>query len=571
MDNTENHAQSQTIDLFTLATHCIYATLLASKPIQELKTSSRTRTKHDGSLVTDADGAAQYIIYSQIKSLHSSLRIVGEESDLEMMHRKDYKHDSLELVAADSIPASVLDSTFTSASVSTPASASTSATQQSSKEESSTLFDKVDEIMQYHRAQNDHISTHNTDTTSDTIIDHQRVSIVVDPLDGTSSYAKGYYEAVTILVAIIVDNIPVFGVIVKPFQVGTQLPCFEKTGSSAIYGGTLIDGAFVMGEYSMDQSLSMPSIRIGNSTLSVTELKRSRLWKQKQRCTKKAQLERHRMAREASTLPSHTPCRKGTNLISPRVVKGFPGSATTSTTTSSSISFASAGSSRRIHTHGNVDVEAFTVMQIHADAGADADTGIGIDIGTDTSLVSQDKQCSQSREFGSKTCAAPIEVIKRETSLQRCADGYSGKHIDMDTETNMISQSNGPLLRAIISKSKGGGVVQKCIDSLSTKELIHSLPLYITGAGYKTMKLVLGEENEGLWFFPKPGTSLWDVAAADALLRVMGGRISDKFGKDLDYTKGRLEADNLDGIIACCDERLHETCLELYAKEKWDD
>mmetsp|Transcript_4574 Transcript_4574/g.6961 ORF Transcript_4574/g.6961 Transcript_4574/m.6961 type:complete len:238 (-) Transcript_4574:224-937(-) len=125
--------------------------------------------------------------------------------------------------------------------------------------------------------------------------------------------------------------------------------------------------------------------------------------------------------------------------------------------------------------------------------------------------------------------------------------------------------------RAIISKSRRGGIVQKCIDSLSSLQLIHQEPIFITGAGYKTMKLLIGEENETLWFFPKPGTSLWDVAAADALLRVMGGRISDKFGKDLDYSKGRLEADNMDGIIACSDGVLHAKCLELYKKEGWDD
>ena len=582
---TEKQVQSQTIDLITLATHCIYATLLASTPIQELKTSSRI--KDDGSLVTDADGAAQYIIYSQIKSLHSSLRIVGEESDLEM-HRKDYKDDSLQAVLDPTSSSTlVVDSSCDETSAmhehddqiegcDDPVSNSITETEPSpvsvmkanalhdtlqDKKEESTLFAKVHEIMQYHREQNDHISTASTSTDTSNIpgttIDHQRVSVVVDPLDGTSSYAKGYYEAVTILLAIVVDNIPVFGVIVKPFQVGTHLPCFENTGSSAIYGGTLIGGAYVMGGYNLDQS--MPSILIGNSdrdsSVSVTELKRSRLWRQ--RCIKNDHLERLRMAREASTLTSNTPDRKRAKKKSPRVVKGFPDSATTSTSTSSSVSFCSKASSVQIHATGDVDVDdahSFVVMQ-NADAT------------TDASMVSQSNQLPQGRGSCSDSYAggASIEATNEETPIQSFAD--------MDVDTSIISQSKSrvPLLRAIISKSKGGGVVQKCIDSLSAKELIHSQPLYITGAGYKTMKLVLGEENEGLWFFPKPGTSLWDVAAADALLRVMGGRISDKYGKSLDYRKGRLEADNLDGIIACCDERLHETCLELYTKEKWDD
>ena len=121
--------------------------------------------------------------------------------------------------------------------------------------------------------------------------------------------------------------------------------------------------------------------------------------------------------------------------------------------------------------------------------------------------------------------------------------------------------------RAIISKSKAGGVVQECIQSLSSKSLLNPQPLYITGAGYKTLVLLLGQKEETLWFFPKPGTSLWDVAAADALLRATGGRLTDSLNQDLDYSKSRTEASNDNGIVACCDSELHATCMELYESE----
>ena len=92
------------------------------------------------------------------------------------------------------------------------------------------------------------------------VVDADRVSVFVDPLDGTSAYAKGKYEAVTILVAIIVDNTPVFGLIVKPFNIGANLRCFKETKCSVVYGGTLLGGAYVMGG---------------------EELKRSRQWRMK--------------------------------------------------------------------------------------------------------------------------------------------------------------------------------------------------------------------------------------------------------------------------------------------------
>mmetsp|Transcript_13086 Transcript_13086/g.18259 ORF Transcript_13086/g.18259 Transcript_13086/m.18259 type:complete len:90 (-) Transcript_13086:24-293(-) len=85
------------------------------------------------------------------------------------------------------------------------------------------------------------------------------------------------------------------------------------------------------------------------------------------------------------------------------------------------------------------------------------------------------------------------------------------------------------------------------------------------------MRLVLGMDNEGLWFWPKRGTSRWDVAASDALLRVMGGRMTDREGNDLDYTKERTESENTNGIIACIDIQMHEEIMKLFEEGKWDD
>jgi 3'-phosphoadenosine 5'-phosphosulfate (PAPS) 3'-phosphatase len=165
-----------------------------------------------------------------------------------------------------------------------------------------------------------------------------------------------------------------------------------------------------------------------------------------------------------------------------------------------------------------------------------------------------------------------IQGQEQETLQEHKQDVQpTGEQFKIKSQPLQFIPQESTLLRAIISKSRAGGMVQKCIDSLSSKNLLHAEPLYITGAGYKTMKLVIGQNNEGLWFFPKPGTFLWDVAAADALLRVMGGRISDRFGKDLDYHKDRMDAENLNGIIACSDENLHCKCVELYLNENWDE
>lgn len=458
------------------------------------KSISKTRIKDDGSIVTDADGESQRIITSYIRSISSQIRIVGEESNDEIqISHVEYQRTVNSWFGVGDIHNNDNNINKNNKDVAN-AYANTGCVSPGSKRKL-LKKEKVDEdyICDYVKMEiesryrnyltemktkkekvamkksdcnkNDdghpHFEGRNDNGNSfdhghAVHVDPSRVSVYVDPLDGTSAYAKGHYEAVTVLAGIMLDNVPIFGIIVKPFghegyninfqeekqqlqqhtqehqiqqeyhsndnnipsrlsslstAMGFQFPC------SAMYGGTLIGGAFILG---------------GN------ELNRSRI---------------HRTQTAASSL-------------SPQATPSLSLPTTTSTTTT----------------------------------------------------------------------------------------------------TNQYSQR-----KAIISKSRGGGVVRQCIDSLSSKGLLDPEPIYITGAGYKTMRLVLGTSNETMWFFPKPGTSLWDVAAADALLRVIGGRISDKFGNDLDYSKSRADANNLDGIIACSDFNLHKKCIQLYHDECWDD
>ena len=114
-------------------------------------------------------------------------------------------------------------------------------------------------------------------------------------------------------------------------------------------------------------------------------------------------------------------------------------------------------------------------------------------------------------------------------------------------------------------------MVGRCIQALADEGLLRSDPVFISGAGVKALNLLVGSNNESLWFFPKAGTSLWDVAAADALLRVVGGRLSDKYGRDIDYSKSRQDAENNDGVVACNDAALHEECIRLFQEADWRD
>jgi 3'-phosphoadenosine 5'-phosphosulfate (PAPS) 3'-phosphatase len=113
--------------------------------------------------------------------------------------------------------------------------------------------------------------------------------------------------------------------------------------------------------------------------------------------------------------------------------------------------------------------------------------------------------------------------------------------------------------------------VKDFVDELASSKVIHPEPLHVAGAGEKSLRLVLGTANEALWFFPKAGTSRWDVAASDALLRQFGGKLTDKYGNELDYSTSREDAENSDGIIACNDAALHAECIKVFQGRSWED
>jgi len=207
------------------------------------------------------------------------------------------------------------------------------------------------------------------------VVDPSRISVFVDPLDGTSQYAKGRYECVSTLVGITLDDVPIFGVICKPFgQAGYHIEddCFT------LYGGTLMNGAFVHGGEQIDERMSLP-----------------------------------------------TP-------------------------------------------------------------------------------------------------------------------------------------------RAVISSSRSGGIVKQCVDALHEEGSLGKDPVLVSGAGEKSLRLLIGREGEALWHFPRPGTSLWDVAAADALLSAIGGKLTDRLGQRIDYSETRVGNDNDTGIVAASSVALHDACIRAY-------
>ena len=388
------------VNLLDLAAASVACTVTASRKILALSSFERdaknARLKQDGSFVTDADYAAQGVIVQAIRKVSEHVRIVGEESAEEMARHVSAPGD-------DNNDEDVLDAGIYQRSrselrirrsASTNSATTTAATATSTAVDHSPLpLGPLTSDASAHPLPPFAVSdVQDADDPPDFWVDPSRVSVIVDPLDGTKSYAHGDYDAVSILVGIVLDNTPWFGVIGKPFGY-TGLTGILDTGCVAVYGGPLLNGVFVAG-------------------------------------------------------------------------------------------------------------------------------------------------------------GAPVTPIPIDDTRQSALED---------------------LPRAVISGSRSKGVVNDFCVHLGERGLVYPEPLLISGAGEKSLRLILQKNNEALWFFPKAGTSRWDVAAPDALLRSLGGRMTDKYGNELDYSKSRDDAENVDGIVACIDAKLHAECVRLFKEGDWSD
>jgi 3'-phosphoadenosine 5'-phosphosulfate (PAPS) 3'-phosphatase len=270
----------------------------------------------------------------------------------------------------------------------------------------------------------------------------------VDPLDGTNNYARGQFDSVSILVAIILDNTPCFGVICKPFG--------QDTATTA-EGISDVDG---------DVTAAAAAL----ATVSLSEA--------------------------AAGAPPPSPLTSPTR--------------------------SAAAATKKMASNPNCSYAVY---------GGTLLKGVFV--------AGQDDAVSPS-------------LSSRSTVPQ--SDNYN-------------STDDTSLPRAIISSSRSGGIVKRICVALHEEGVLHPDMVLVSGAGEKALRLVVGTQQEGLWPFPRPGTSLWDVAAADALLLQQGGRLTDSMGRPMNYAAAAFEegtTDNDSGIFASHSAELHETCVKVF-------
>jgi len=351
-----------------------------------LPRTNRVRLKADGSVVTDADFAAQSVIVQALQAVSNEIRIVGEESEEEMATKSITGHEERsqkmfqlaqrEIQMRYNYSSEAGEGTFSEDEALPLAQSSRLAEDDTTHAETKTSPPSTSQEHQLPQK------------LKDFQVDPSRVSVFIDPLDGTKCYAEGEFEAVSILVGIVLDDaLPCFGAICKPFGYSGHTSVMD-TGCVVFYGGTLLGAAYTAGGSSLRNSLEE----------------------------------------------------------------------------------------------------------------------------------------------------------KRPEDLPR----------------------------AVISSSKAKGIIKEFVTHLGNKGIVQSEPLLVSGAGEKSLRMIIRSHKEGLWFYPKAGTSLWDVAASDAILRILGGKLTDKHGKNMDYSRSQKEALNSDGVVACYDATLHAECIRLFTEGSWE-
>eukprot|EP00546_Thalassionema_frauenfeldii_P020366 CAMPEP_0178897892 /NCGR_PEP_ID=MMETSP0786-20121207/2011_1 /TAXON_ID=186022 /ORGANISM="Thalassionema frauenfeldii, Strain CCMP 1798" /LENGTH=126 /DNA_ID=CAMNT_0020568517 /DNA_START=88 /DNA_END=468 /DNA_ORIENTATION=- len=80
-----NQGDAKPVNLLDLAAAAVAATAAAARPIQDFVSDNNARLKLDGSVVTDADLAAQAFIIHTLRQVSTDVAIIGEESPDEML------------------------------------------------------------------------------------------------------------------------------------------------------------------------------------------------------------------------------------------------------------------------------------------------------------------------------------------------------------------------------------------------------------------------------------------------------------------------------------------------------
>ncbi|CAF0743869.1 unnamed protein product [Brachionus calyciflorus] len=114
---------------------------------------------------------------------------------------------------------------------------------------------------------------------------------------------------------------------------------------------------------------------------------------------------------------------------------------------------------------------------------------------------------------------------------------------DLNNGKVNVEKSDENILRIVTTRSHMTDLVKKNLTQIPNSKMIHA-----GGAGYKALALVDGKAD--YYIYPKDGTKRWDTCGPEALIKALGGCMTDIFGNEYSYEKNaEILEENCNGIV----------------------
>lgn len=96
----------------------------------------------------------------------------------------------------------------------------------------------------------------------------------------------------------------------------------------------------------------------------------------------------------------------------------------------------------------------------------------------------------------------------------------------------------------VTTKSHYSEALKETLDAFPDATIVNT-----DGSGYKILSVIEGVNDA--YLYPQPGTKRWDTCAPEAILRSLGGTLTDSFGQDIDYSRTERKYHmNWTGLVA---------------------
>jgi len=109
-------------------------------------------------------------------------------------------------------------------------------------------------------------------------------------------------------------------------------------------------------------------------------------------------------------------------------------------------------------------------------------------------------------------------------------------------------------MKIVFTRSHYTDLIHKTVEALKPREVLRK-----GGCGNKVLLVLEGEVDA--YVFPSPGTKKWDTCVGDAMVREVGGVMTDVNGANLKYDSWENYRNSL-GIVVTMNRESHQAILD---------